>query len=45
MEENLFLEETQKNVLQAQDDVEHNISAASTFPGGYSSYGDGEDNT
>jgi hypothetical protein len=45
MEENLFLEETQKNVLQSQDAVEHDPNAALRNPDGYTPVGSAEDNT
>ena len=45
MEENLFLEETQKTVLQSQDLVEHDPTAALRNPDGYTPVGEGEDNT
>ena len=45
MEENLFLEETQKTVLQSQDLVEHDPNAALRNPDGYTPVGEGEDNT
>ena len=35
MEENLFLEETQKNIIQSQDAVEHDPNAALRNPEGY----------
>ena len=45
MEENLFLEETQKNVLQSQDAVEHDPNAALRNLEGYTPVGGAEDNT
>ena len=45
MEENLFLEETQKTVLQSQDLPEHDPNAALRNPDGYTPVGDAVDNT
>jgi hypothetical protein len=45
MEENLFLEEVQKLVLQAQDSAEYDPNATLKNPTGYTPVGQGEDNT
>jgi hypothetical protein len=45
MEENLFLEETQKSVLQTKDVDEYDPNASLQNPEGYTPVGEGEDNT